>query len=255
VILPYDQAGDGPAVLLIHAGVADRTTWSEHLEPMAAAGYRAVAVDLAGFGEAGVESGEQAPWGDVIATMDALGIERSALVGNSFGGAVALRVAVVAPWRVTKLALISAPAPDLQPSAELEAVWAAEEEALERGDIEAAVEAVVSAWTLPNAPQELRARVADMQRRALELQANASDVTEAPDPVEEDPSTLERLAIPTLVAVGEHDMVDFHQSADSLAAAIQDARRVTIEGAGHLAPLETPDAFRSLITEFLAETD
>jgi pimeloyl-ACP methyl ester carboxylesterase len=254
VRLPHDEAGTGPAVLLIHAGVADRTMWSEHLEPLAAAGYRAVAVDLPGFGEATVEQGEQAPWADVLSTIDGLDIERAALVGSSFGGAVALRVSVVAPARVSKLVLISAPAPEREPSAELEAVWAEEEEALARGDIDGAVEAIVNAWTLPDAPEELRARVAEMQRRAFELQGNASDVSEAPDPVEDDPEAVRRLEVPTLVAVGEHDMIDFRDGAEALEAAIPDARRVVIEGAGHLAPLETPDAFRRLLLAFLGES-
>ena len=77
--------------------------------------------------------------------MDALAIDRAALVGNSFGGAVALRAAAVAPDRVTALALISAPAPGVEPSDELEAAWAAEEEALE-----AANRAWHIAYTSPN---------------------------------------------------------------------------------------------------------
>ena len=131
--------------------------WSEQLEPLAAAGYRAIALDLPGFGEAPPPAEEDAPWSDVLETMEALGIDRAALVGNSFGGVVALRVAAVAPDRVTALALISAPPPDLEePSPELAAAWAAENSALERGDIEAAVRAVVEAWTLPCAAPDHR---------------------------------------------------------------------------------------------------
>lgn len=155
-------------LMLLHAGVADRTMWREHLEPLANAGYRVIAADLPGFGEAPAPETEDAPWNDVLETMDALGIERAALVGNSFGGAVALRVALVAPARVSALALISAPPPGSgDPSPELRAAWDAEGPAMERGDVEAAVRAVVDAWTLPGAPPELRARVAEMQRRAF----------------------------------------------------------------------------------------
>ena len=50
--LPHDEAGDGPAVVLLHAGIADRTMWSEHLDSLAAAGFRVIAPDLPGFGEA-----------------------------------------------------------------------------------------------------------------------------------------------------------------------------------------------------------
>jgi pimeloyl-ACP methyl ester carboxylesterase len=250
-MLPHDDAGTGPAVVLIHAGVADRTMWSQLLERLADAGYRAVAVDLPGFGEARVTPGEQAPWADVLRTMDELSIERAALVGNSFGGAVALRAAVVAPDRVSALALISAPSPALEPSPELEAAWEAEETALQHGDIDAAVEAVVDAWTLPDASQELRDRVAAMQRRAFALQAEAPPATEAPDPVEQRPEALARLNVPTLVAAGELDKRDFRQGAEAMARTLPHAHHAVIEGAGHLAPLETPEAFSELVLAFL----
>ena len=228
--------------------------WSEHLEPLADAGYRVVALDLPGFGEAPPAPGAQAPWTDLLDAMDQLSIERAALIGNSFGGAVALRVAVVAPDRVSALALISAPAPELEPSPELEAAWEAEEAALERGDIGAAVEAVVNAWTLPDAPQELRTRVGAMQRRAFALQAAVPSATEAPDPVEQDAESLARLSIPALVAAGERDMRDFLEGAEEMARALPGARHAVIAGAGHLAPLETPERFRELVLGFLAES-
>ena len=254
-VLPHDEAGSGPAVVLLHAGIADRTMWREHLEPLAEAGYRAVALDLSGFGEAPVAAGEQAPWIDVLATMDALQIHEAILVGNSFGGAVALRAAVVAPARVTALVLISAPAPGVDPAPELEEAWAEEERALERGDLEAAVAAVVDAWTLPNAPVELRERVATMQRRSLEQQTEADEVTEAEDPVEQDPESLRGLAMPALVVAGEYDKRDFRTGAEMLAELLPGARLEIIEHAGHLAPLETPEKFRESLLRFLSERE
>jgi 3-oxoadipate enol-lactonase len=248
-MLPHDERGTGPAVVLLHAGVCDRSMWSEHLEPLAAAGYRPVALELPGFGTTPFTP---APWVDVIEAMDELGIEQAALVGNSFGGAVALRIAVVAPAKVSSLVLVSAPAPGTEPSPELEAAWAQEEGALERGDIEAAVDIVVSTWTLPDAPTRLRERVAAMQRRTFECQHDEDEVTEAPDPVQERSDAVAAIRLPTLVAVGEHDKVDFRDGARELARALPNARHVEIPGAGHLAPLETPDRFRELLLEFLA---
>ncbi len=250
-MLPHDEAGQGPAIVLLHAGICDCTMWSEHLEPLAAAGYRAVAFDMPGFGQAEVEPGEQAPWCDVLSALDGLGIERAAIVGNSFGGAVALRIAAVAGERVSALALVSAPAPGIDTSAQLEAVWAAEEAALERGDVDGAVEAVVEGWTLPDAPPQLKRRVAAMQRRAYALQDSAGEAGEAPDPVEEDPQVLTRLEMPALVVVGAHDLPDFREGADSLARALPNARLEIIETAGHLAPLEAPDEFRALLLGWL----
>jgi pimeloyl-ACP methyl ester carboxylesterase len=250
-MLPYDEAGSGPAVVLLHNGVSDRSMWAEHLQPVAEAGFRAVALELPGFGEAVWDAGPQAPWNDVLGAMRELDVGSAALVGNSFGGAVALRVAVVAPAAVSSLVLVSAPAPGIEPSPELRAAWDAEESALDRGDTEAAVAAVVDAWTLPDAPAELRERVAAMQRRTFELQADAPEPTEAPDPLESDPGALGGIAVPTLVAVGEHDMVDFRDGAAALARAIPGARHEVIAGAGHLAPLERPEEFRSLLLDFL----
>jgi pimeloyl-ACP methyl ester carboxylesterase len=255
LVLPHDGAGSGPAVLLLHAGIADRTMWREQLEPLARAGYRALALDLPGFGAAPLAEGPQAPWTDVIETMDSLHVERAALVGNSYGGAVALRVALVAPARVSALALISAPPPQLEPSPQLQAAWDAESAALERGDIEAAVQAVVAAWTRPDAPVALRERLAAMQRLAFATQLAAGDQGEAPDPLEQDPQALTRLRTPALVAVGGHDMPDFLEAAEMLAQTLVNARHEVIEHAGHLAPLETPQDFTRLLLAFLGEQD
>jgi pimeloyl-ACP methyl ester carboxylesterase len=220
--------------------------WSEHLEPLADAGYRAIAFDLPGFGEAAVEPGAQAPWNDVLESMRALELDRAALVGNSFGGAVALRVALVAPAAVSSLVLVSAPAPGLEPSPELEAAWEAEEAALGDDDLDGAVEAVLFAWV----PERLRPQVAVMQRRAFELQAEAGDLAEAPDPVE-DLEPLRSIEAPALVAAGEYDMPDFLEGAKLMAGALPNARHEVIAGAGHLAPLETPEAFRGLLLGFM----
>jgi pimeloyl-ACP methyl ester carboxylesterase len=251
VMLPHDEVGSGPAVVLLHAGVADRTMWAEHLQPLAGAGFRAIAVELPGFGEAPLPQSEYAPWSDVLGTMDELRIERAALVGNSFGADVALRAALVSAHRVSRLVLCSARAPGIGPYAELEAAWEAENAAIDRRDIEAAVAAVVDAWTLPEAPNALRERVAAMQRRTFELQAEESEMVEAPDPLDQRPDGLAQLDVPVLVVVGERDKRDFRESAELLAQTLPDGRHAVIEGAGHLPPLERPEAFRQLVLDFL----
>jgi pimeloyl-ACP methyl ester carboxylesterase len=251
VLLPHDDVGAGPTIVLLHAGIADRTMWAEHLVPIAAAGYRVIAMDLPGFGEAPVAP-QDAPWNDVVEALDALAVERCVLVGNSFGGAVALRVAVVAPRRVTALMLISAPPPNLAPSRALRAAWDAEESALQRGDIDAAVEAVLAAWTLADAPAALRQRVAEMQRRAFELQLAGGDPTESVDPIE-GPVTLDTVDVPTLVTGGELDIIDFRRGAETIARHLPHANHVLIAGSKHLAPLEEPEQFRRLLLRFLSE--
>ncbi len=232
-MLPFDDVGSGPPVVLLHAGVTDRSMWSDVL-PLD--GFRAIVPDLPGFGEAAVAPGPQAPWEDVLAIAP----PRFALVGVSFGGAVALRVAVVAPERVSALLLVSTPPPGLAPSPELERVWEAEEAALARGDLDAAAQAVAEAW----APPALRPRVAAMQRRAFDLQEG--EVEEAPDPAD---AGLGPFEFPVRVVAGEHDLPDFRSGAfaASLGAPLE-----ILPGVGHLAPMEAPEAFRALLARFLA---
>ncbi len=247
MLLPLDDVGEGPAVLLLHAGIGDRRMYADHLQPLADAGVRAIAVDLPGFGEARMPDEEDAPWLDVIDTLDQLGVERAVLVGNSFGGAVALRVAAVAPERVSGLMLVSAPGEGIEPSPQLAAVWDAEASALEDGDLDAAVAAIVDGWTLPSSSSELRELVAAMQRRAFETQLAGPEAPEARDPLEGGLGAIANVAAPAIVAVGEHDMDDFRLAAEGFAAALPDARLETIAGAGHLAPLEQPERFRALV--------
>jgi pimeloyl-ACP methyl ester carboxylesterase len=249
-LLPVTRAGDGPPIVLLHAGIADRSMWDEHLAPLAAAGFHAIALDLPGFGDAPLRAGLQTPWIDVLETLDGLGVGQTILVGNSFGGAIALRAAIMDPARFTHLVLVSPPPLEGEPSPALSAAWDAEEGALARGDLDAAVEAVLDAWVLPDASPALRDKVGAMQRRAFALQAQAPPAVEAIDPAAQ-PGATARLTMPTLMIVGAHDFVDF-AATDAVLAGIPHRRREVISQAGHLAPLETPEMFRDLVLAFVA---
>lgn len=249
VILAHDDSGTGPPLVLIHAGIADRTMWTDHIGPLAGAGYRVIAVDLPSFGDSPAAQ-VAADWTDVLETMDALGVERAAIVGVSFGAAVALRIAAVAPARVSALVLTSTPVPGADPSDRLAAIWRAEGEAIDRGDIAAAVTTILDGWLLPNAPAALRDRVARMQHRAFDIQLAAGDPAEAPDPLA-DPTALGEIQAPALVITGAEDLPDFRT--DAIERALPNARGLELADAGHLAPLETPEAFRSAVLEFLAD--
>lgn len=242
----------GAPVVLLHAGVADRSMWREPLEWLAGAGFRAIAPDLPGFGEAPFAAGVQAPWEDVLRTLRELELPPAAIVGNSFGAAVALRVAAVAPGAVSALMLVSPPPIGLEPSPQLAAAWEAEEAAVERGDIGGAVAAVLDAW-LPQAPEALRNRIGAIQRRTLERQMSAPEMREADDPLERDPTILERLEFPVLATAGTGDMPDFKTGAEQIANRVPRGQLSMIDHAGHLAPLEAPGQFRELLANFLRE--
>jgi pimeloyl-ACP methyl ester carboxylesterase len=103
------QAGAGPDVVLIHGLTGDLSIWYL-CEAMGTLGrsFRVTAYDLRGHGysdvpASGYTSADQAS--DTMAVMDALGIERAALVGHSFGAVIAMHAAVLAPERVRALVL------------------------------------------------------------------------------------------------------------------------------------------------------
>ncbi len=252
MVLPHDELGAGPAVMLLHAGIADRRMWTEHLEPLAAAGRRAVAVDLPGFGDAPLRPGLQAPWLDVLETMDALGARPDCpgrLLVRRCGGAGDGRHRPRP--RQQPSCWPPRPAPDITPSNRLQVAWDAEETALERGDLDSAVEAVLDAWLAADAPAGLRERVGTMQRRALELQADPPEMTDAVDPLDQDPRLIESLELPALCLAGHDDMPDFVTSAHRLSEVLPRGSYQQIDNARHLIPLEAPETFRAALIDFL----
>jgi pimeloyl-ACP methyl ester carboxylesterase len=89
-----------------------------------------------------------------------------------------------------------------------------------------------------------------MLRRQLTSQLAHGEPSMAADPLGEGPA-LRALAVPALVAVGEHDMPDFFEGGEGLARDLNAGQVVVIPGAGHLAPLEQPAAFGALLLDFV----
>jgi len=119
VPLHYIERGSGPPVILIH-GFGGYTYTYRYLIPELAKDYRAVAVDLKGFGYSGRPKksdyaiGEQARL--VVRLMDTLGIDRASVVGHSLGGEVAMRMAANHPDRVERLVLAASVSGDRIPT-------------------------------------------------------------------------------------------------------------------------------------------
>jgi pimeloyl-ACP methyl ester carboxylesterase len=125
----YLQAGHGHPVILIHGsgpGVTSYANWRLVI-PALAGNFRVLAPDMVGFGytqrPAGIEYGVQT-WADqLVGLLDTLQLPAAHLVGNSFGGAIALRVAVQHPERVGKLVLMGSMGVPFPITEGLERVW------------------------------------------------------------------------------------------------------------------------------------
>lgn len=223
-------------VVLLHSALGDSRLW-RHQIPALEESFDVVAPDLPGWGETPMPS---VPYSfvDVVAQhLPAL------MVGNSFGGAIALRTALAYPERVKKLVLVGSGLPAWDWTEEMRAYFAAEEEAFEAGDLDGATEINLEFWVKPQHRDEVRPQ----QRRALELQS----AHEEPELIWPDMPPLSTLSMPTLVVVGDDDKDDFKKIAEHLAEEIPDADLVIVPGAGHLVGIDQPAELNALLLEFL----
>jgi pimeloyl-ACP methyl ester carboxylesterase len=126
VTLAVTEAGpaDGPPVLLLHGFPDSRDMWRHQVDALAAAGHRVVAPDLRGYGDSDRPTDVAAYAmprliGDVTGLMDALGIQRAAVVGHDWGAVLAWAVTMAHPDRVERLAAVSVGHPSARASAGL----------------------------------------------------------------------------------------------------------------------------------------
>lgn len=249
-LLSHDTAGDGPDVVLFHSSVCDRRMWNAQWDTLIEAGFRVTRFDFRGFGETPPPT---EPWdnaADVIALLDALGIGRFHAVAASFGGRIAHQLAARWPERVDRLLLICSAGTVVDGTPDLDAFDTREEELFEAHDLDALVALNIETWLGPEATQETRDFVGEMQRHAFEVQFAADDVASIkPD------FDLADITAKTLVVQGMHDLDFFIATARALAEQIAGARLVELDWAGHLPTLENPAKMEPLILEFLTASE
>jgi 3-oxoadipate enol-lactonase len=234
----YERAGAGSAVTLLHSGVCDSRMWEPQWVPLAES-FTVVRLDLRGFGRTPLPPRPYSDASDVATVLDALGIERTHLVGSSFGGRVAMELATRYPKRLDRLVLLC-PALREYPETQSSTIFAAEEDRLlEAGDIAGATELNVRTWLSRDAAREARELVSDAQRHAFEIQLAADRAAEPPvqERVPIDPAGIEA---PTLVVGGGYDMDRFLQIARHLGDVMPNARLIELPWAWHLPNLERP---------------
>ena len=241
--ISHAVVGTGPAVLLVHAGVADARMWGRQVEELKA-DHRVITVDLRGYGETPLEAGAKySDAGDLLELLDELGVDSVAAVGASFGGYVVQQAASRQPERFNRLVLICAPTDNVVPTDDLRAVWAEENQFLEAGDVDAATDLMVRSWIGPDADDEARELLRAMQKRAYEVQIPAGDDVDN----EEYAVEPEKISAPVRLITGAHDFQFFADSATYLAERLPNVERIDLPWAGHLPTLERPSEALRLI--------
>jgi pimeloyl-ACP methyl ester carboxylesterase len=252
----YESAGEGEAVVLIHPGLWDSRTWDPQMAPLIEAGYRVIRYDLRGYGRS--SRPEAAPYShvrDLAALLDALGVTRTALVGCSLGGTVAIDFTLEHPERVWALVPVASGLNGFEALDEEEDWWEQRagpiEAAIEAGDLERAEDLRLEIWAPLGVEDEAGAKI-----RQIAFD-NLHEITMDESSLEElDPPAARRLGeidVPTLVMIAEHDPPFGHRIGDLIARGILGARKITIEGADHVVNLRRPEAFDRELLPFLAE--
>ncbi len=249
-----DSGGENAPLLLIHGYPLDHTLWDPQKVALTDL-VRVIAPDLRGFGSSGMPTGpmtmdEYAE--DLHALLDALNIPSAIVGGLSMGGYIAFAFYRRYPERVRALILVDTrPQPD-SPEARkgrddnvIVARTAGAEAIADR-----MLPKMLTPKTIADAPDLANAARMLMARQPVDgIVAALVAMRDRPDST----PTLAQISVPTLVVVGAEDTLTPPKDAQAMQAAIRGARLATIPGAAHLSNFEQPDAFNTVVREFLAE--
>jgi 3-oxoadipate enol-lactonase len=248
----YQEIGNGPAVVLVHGFGLDMRMWDPQVEHLAAS-FRVVRYDCRGFGASGPLD-PAVPYthaGDLVALLNHLGIGDAVLVGLSFGGRVALQSALLAPARVRGLALLDA----VLDGVDWDQESAAAMEEVARQVAVGGVPAGRAAWLAHPLFAAARERPETASALAAMVAGYPGQHWLGQDPHQAQRQrpidALAELAIPALVAVGEHDVPGFLEMAAVLARRIPGAVYRVVPGAGHMINMEKPEVVNEMLTGFL----
>jgi 2-succinyl-6-hydroxy-2,4-cyclohexadiene-1-carboxylate synthase len=259
ITLNVERSGAGRPLLLLHGFTGSATTWSAHLAQLAL-GFHTIAPDLIGHGRSDAPPDPsryqmERCVADLLALLDALGVERADVLGYSMGGRVALHLAAAAPARVRALVLESS-SPGIADPAERAARIAADEalaDAIERDGLAAFVER----WErLPLfASQAVLPEVVLERQRAQRLRNDPHGLANSLRGMgagRQEPlwDRLAALAAPTLLIAGELD-AKYCAITSQMAAALPNARTAIVPNAGHAVHLEQANAFVRNVLVFL----
>lgn len=255
--LYYEVHGKGEALVLIMGIGYDSSLWALHQVPALSRHFQVVVLDNRDAGRSAAASSEYTisdMADDVVGLLDALEIERAHLLGLSMGALIAQEFAVRHPRRVDRLVLCGPDAAPARDAFHPIGVWQAVKESDRSGAVFAAQQ---FAWLFSTA---FRRNAAAVEQVLGLLSSNPNPVL--PDAYARqaraylgyDPATRPRqITAPTLVVVGEQDILTPPWIAREVAAAIPGARLEIIrgDGASHVVPLERPEEFNRLAIEFL----
>jgi len=249
--LHYEVRGQGPPLVLIHAGLWDLRIWDQQMEPFGEV-RTVVRFDLPGFGRSEFPDRPFSIRAQIAGLLRSLDISRAAILGCSIGGQIELDFTLDHPEFVDRLILVASGASgdDTPDDPEVMKVLDEAEEAFKAGDLERMVDLQLRVWTPIRTDPQVDRRIREIamdNRRVDTLDWSLSQRL--------DPPAMGRLGevrVPTLVILGEHDVPAMAVIGGKLAAGIAGARKVVLGRADHLPNMRVPEVFNRTVLDFLA---
>jgi pimeloyl-ACP methyl ester carboxylesterase len=255
VEIAYDDVGAGPPIAFVHGFPHNRSLWSPQLGAFVDRA-RCIAPDLRGFGE----SSRHGPFSidqfadDVAMLLKSLGVDRAVVVGLSMGGYVAFAL-----WRRHRSLVRALVFADTRAGADSDEGRAKRTALIDvartRGSGAVADAQIVG--MIGKTTREKRPALIDDVHRMLErasvegivgsLEAMMTRIDSTP--------TLPTIDVPTLVIVGDEDVLTPKSESQIIHEAIRGSRLEVIEYAGHVSNMERPAAFNHVLSEFIASLD
>src|SRR5882724_13253067 len=252
VSIAYDIAGSGPLVVFLHGIGGNRTNWDGQLEHFSNR-FCAVTWDACGYG-ASSDPPQTLKFSDFAddlrRLLDHLKAERAHLVGLSMGGMIVQDFYGRYPERVATLALVDTSSGFGGVPEEVRRDFLARRlDPLEKGLTPAdiapgVVEVLVGKGASAAVREQMRASMAALRTASYKQALHAIVTTDFR-------SVLPKITVPTLVIVGEEDIVTPPSASEFLAKNTPGAMLVKIPGAGHLTNLERPEVFHAALEPFL----
>lgn len=258
ILTNYHDVGEGAPVLLLHGsgpGVSAWANWRLLLQGEHA-GLRMIAPDLAGFGYTtspeGIEFTRQMWLDQIVALLDALGLERVHVIGNSFGGSMALALAIACPERVGRLVLMGSVGVPFELTEGLDTVWG----------YQPSIENMRAIMKIFAFNQALVGDALVQMRHEASIrpgiQEAFSSMFPAPrqrwvDAMAHDEADIRALQHPTLLVHGRDDKVIPLSTSLTLLEWIDNSQLHIFGRCGHWTQIEHADEFARLVTGFLGD--
>jgi 3-oxoadipate enol-lactonase len=244
-------AGKGVPIVLFHSLLADQSSWDRIAQPLAQT-HQVVILSLPGFGKSdAVGSALEGIADHMAAGIKALNLEKPILMGNGYGGFIALTTAIRHPGLASRLVLADCGACFSEPG---RAAFRGMSAAAKEKGLGAIADVAMRRLFAPEFQQQNPELVEERKKRFLAVDPatfhGACDALATLDIR----GQLKSVTVPVLVLVGAQDEATPPPMSRELAAGLPDARLIELPGLAHVPQLQAPDVFMEAIRPFIAQT-